>query len=163
LESPVELGDATATGFNKILIMETTTTQSTAVRQNTGRLYFWLGVAAPIVGIGIFLVQFLVAHIFKTPWYLPIFGTAGVLLVILALARKRNIGRFAGLIVVCLLAGFEWFLVSGAAKLPEYKGPVAAGQPFPAFAATFADGSPFTQDSLHSDKNTALVFFRGRW
>jgi hypothetical protein len=140
-----------------------TTTQSPPARQSTGRLYFWLGLVAPFLGFGILLVQFLVAKIFKTPWYLPVFGTAGVLLVVLALVRKRSIWRIAGLVVVCLLAFGEWFLVAGGLKLPSYTGPVAAGTAFPAFSTARADGTAFTQDSLRSDKNTALVFFRGRW
>jgi hypothetical protein len=142
--------------------METTTTQPTQVRQSTGRLYLWLGVAAPFIGVAVYAVQ-LYYRILKMPWYLPIFGTVGVLLVILALARRRSVWRFGGLVLVGLLAAFQWFFVSGGLKLPAYTGPVAAGNPFPAFTATFADASPFTQDSFRGDKNTALVFFRGRW
>jgi peroxiredoxin len=48
-------------------------------------------------------------------------------------------------------------------RLPLYKGPVAMGRPFPAFATVRADGSPFTQRDLQGDKNSVLVFFRGRW
>jgi len=141
--------------------METTTTQTAQVRQSTGRFYLWLGIAAPFIGVLIYVVQ-LQNRILKLPWYLPIFGTAGVLLVILALTRKRTIWRFGGLVLVGLLAAFQWFFVSGGLKLPAYTGPVADGNAFPAFTATFADATPFTQDSFR-DKNTALVFFRGRW
>jgi hypothetical protein len=96
------------------------------------------------------------------PWYLPVFGTAGAALIIYALVRKTNVWRIAGLIIACLVAFVEWFIVSGGLSLPSYTGPVAAGHPFPAFNATFADGGTFTADSLKG-KNTALVFFRGRW
>jgi peroxiredoxin len=46
---------------------------------------------------------------------------------------------------------------------PAYTGPAQAGQPFPQFTATRADGEPFTEDHLSGRKNTVLVFFRGRW
>jgi peroxiredoxin len=46
--------------------------------------------------------------------------------------------------------------------LPPYTGPVKAGQPFPEFATTLADGSSFTQNDLKGEQNTALFFFNGR-
>jgi hypothetical protein len=141
--------------------MATTTSQSTEVRQRTGRLYFWIGLAVPFLGLVLYILQFQ-ARILKMPWYLPVFGTAGVALIIFALVRKTNVWRIAGLILACLVAFLEWFFVAGGLSLPAYTGPIAAGSPFPAFSATFADGSPFTQDSFKG-KNTALVFFRGRW
>jgi len=48
-------------------------------------------------------------------------------------------------------------------KLPAYSGPLAVGQPFPAFTSSLADGTPFDQSKLASEQTTALVFFRGRW
>ena len=65
-------------------------------------------------------------------------------------------------LVVLALAGFQWtflFLV----RLPEYTGPVAVGQPFPAFTTQRADGTSFTQRDLAGEQNNVLVFFRGRW
>ena len=47
-------------------------------------------------------------------------------------------------------------------RLPEYEGPLV-GQPFPAFATVLADGTSFTKQQLPGDKDTVLVFFRGRW
>jgi peroxiredoxin len=48
-------------------------------------------------------------------------------------------------------------------QLPEYSGPVAAGQPFPAFTTRQADGAMFTRDDLKGNRDNVLVFFRGRW
>ena len=138
-----------------------TTTQTPTTRQSKGRLYLWLGLAAPFIGIAMYALQ-LYNHVLKMPWYLPVFGTIGLLLVVLALFKKRNIGRFIALGLVILVAGLEWVVVSSALALPAYTGPVAAGKPFPAFTATLADGSPFTPDSFRGH-DTALVFFRGRW
>jgi hypothetical protein len=143
--------------------METTTTQAVQVGQNTRRAYLWIGIAAPFVGIGVYLVQVFALKMLTMPWYLPGFGTAGVALVGFALVRKRNVWRIAGLVLVGSLAFIQWFFVSGGFALPKYNGPVAAGIPFPAFAAKFSDGQDFTQDNFRKDKNTALIFFRGGW
>jgi len=141
--------------------METTTTQAPPVRQKTGRLYFWIGLVLPFAGIAAYILQFQ-ARVLKMPWYLPAFGTLGVVFIVLALLRKRNIWRIGGLILTSLLAFVQWFVVAGGLRLPAYSGPVVAGQAIPSFVATFSDGKPFTPESLRGDKNTALVFFRGR-
>src|SRR5438552_3542900 len=120
-----------------------TITPATEVRPSTGRMYLWLGIAAPFIGIAIYFVQFYL-RILKLPWYLPLFGTAGVAFMMLALVHGRTAWRYASLALVALLASVQWFFVAGGLGLPAYKGPVAAGNSFPAFNARFYDGSPFT-------------------
>ena len=46
---------------------------------------------------------------------------------------------------------------------PPYAGPAKMGEKLPAFTATLADGSPFTNSNLQEGKPTVLVFFRGHW
>ena len=48
-------------------------------------------------------------------------------------------------------------------RLPPYAGPIAVGQPFPAFETTRANGASFGQRDLAGDKKNVLIFFRGRW
>jgi hypothetical protein len=84
------------------------------------------------------------------------------LLLLVSIWRRRSVWRLLAVALVVFLAAFEWHLMYSV-KLPAYTGPVTAGHPFPGFSATLADGTPFTQEELKSDKNTALVFFRGRW
>jgi hypothetical protein len=95
------------------------------------------------------------------PWYLPILGTLGTILMVVALARGRSIWRILGVGLLGLLAVGEWFL--STSKLPAYTGPLKAGQPFPAFTTTLADGSPFSESSLKGEYKTVMVFFRGHW
>jgi hypothetical protein len=140
--------------------MATATTPESAVRAKTGRLYFWLGLAAPFIGIGIYAGQ-LALGVLKLPWYMPVLGTIGLALLVWAVVQKRSAWRIGTLVLVALLASLQWFMAVGL-RLPAYTGPVAAGKPFPAFATVFADGKPFTPDSFQG-KDTALVFFRGHW
>jgi hypothetical protein len=98
-----------------------------------------------------------------TPWYAPTLATLGMILVLMALARRPGIFRVLALVVVAGLAGFEWWFLLGESRLPAYTGPVAVGHSFPAFTAKRADGTPFTRANLESDRATALVFFRGHW
>jgi hypothetical protein len=83
--------------------------------------------------------------------------------VLLALLRRWTIWRIAALILCGLLAGAQWYFLLSLTKVPAYSGPVSTDAYFPAFSTMLADGSPFNQDSLRSEQNTALVFFRGRW
>jgi hypothetical protein len=97
-----------------------------------------------------------------TPWYLPFTATLGVVLIVVALWRRRSVWRVIALLLVLLLAGAEWaFLLT--TRLPVYTGPVAVDQPFPAFETKRAEGQPFTQQDLQGNENNVLVFFRGRW
>jgi hypothetical protein len=137
------------------------TTSLAAKRQYPGRLYLLLGVAIAFFGVVAYAVQFSMQRL-TMPWYMPIAATLGVVLVIASLSQALSVWRVLGLLVVAGLAGFEWWMLLGM-RLPEYNGPVAQGQAFPAFKTARADGSEFTERDLEGDKNNVLVFFRGRW
>jgi hypothetical protein len=100
--------------------------------------------------------------ILTVPWYTPILGTLGALLLIVALLQSWSWWRILALLVFGLLVAGEWYFLLVFTRTPAYTGPIA-GQTFPAFTAKLADGSTFTQDSLRGNQNTVLVFFRGRW
>jgi hypothetical protein len=133
-----------------------------ASRAHPGRIYLTLGVLVPLAGMAIYALR-LRAFDVSTPWYAPILATVGVLLVAAALAQSRSLWRWMALVFVTLVAGGEW--VSGLVLLraPDYTGPAKKGEPFPDFTTTLADGSTFDQDRLKGDRNTVMVFFRGRW
>jgi hypothetical protein len=79
------------------------------------------------------------------------------------LYRARSAWRIAALGLLLLVAGAESALLLGT-RLPAYTGTsVAAGEPFPEFTTAKADGSPFTRRDLVGDRDTVMVFFRGRW
>jgi cytochrome oxidase Cu insertion factor (SCO1/SenC/PrrC family) len=120
-----------------------------------------LGPALAVLGIVGFVVQMSQQRLWA-PWYMPALATLGVVLVAVSLWQRRTVWRILALVVVVLLAGAEWAMLY-AMRLPPYTGPVAVGRPFPAFATTRADGTPFTQHDLEGDQSTVLVFFRGRW
>src|SRR5262245_25844735 len=131
------------------------------VRRSAGRLFLALGLVVAALGVIGYVVQFSMQRLI-TPWYLPLAATLGVVCVLVALWRRRTVWRVLALLLLVLLAAAEWAFLQEA-RLPAYTGPVAVGQPFPAFTTTRADGTPFTQRDLEGDRNTVLVFFRGRW
>jgi hypothetical protein len=102
------------------------------------------------------------AKILITPWYVPVLGTLGVALIVVALTRSRSIWRWTAVVIVTLFVVFQWYVLF-AMRTPAYTGPVKDGEPFPAFATTLADGSAFTHNDLKGDQNTVMVFFRGHW
>jgi hypothetical protein len=138
-----------------------TTSSSAAPTGSAGRVSLWLALALAALGLVGYVAQ-LSARQLSAPWYLPISGTAGVVFLGLALRRRRTVWRWIALPILLLLTGGEWILLLGA-RLPPYTGPVAADKPFPVFATTRADGTPFTQSDLVGTQNDAMVFFRGRW
>jgi hypothetical protein len=137
----------------------TTTATPVATGRSLGRGYFWLGLAAPVLGLALFFGLFSLKILF-TPWYAPALATLGVVLLIISVARRRTIARIIGLVLITVLAGFEWFVV--LQRLPDYKGP-AVGDPMPAFTAMQAKGGTFTDADLRDGSRRAMVFFRGRW
>jgi hypothetical protein len=137
------------------------TTSAPIPRRFPGRLFLALGLCLPILGILGYIAQ-LWAQRLTAPWYMPIAATLGVVLIAVALWQARSVWRILALLLVVLIAGAEWALMLEM-RLPAYTGPVAAGQPFPEFAAQRADGAPFTQRDLEGDQKTVMVFFRGRW
>lgn len=102
------------------------------------------------------------AHHLKSPWYLPYATTLGVAFVAMSLWQVRTVWRVLALLLVLVVAAGAWMLILGT-RLPPYTGPVAVGRPFPAFQTARADGTPFTESDLKGDKNSVMVFFRGRW
>jgi hypothetical protein len=140
----------------------TTSPLAAGARRFPGRLYLWLGIGLVVLGPVLYMVQ-LRAKLLNAPWYAPALATAGGALVLFALLRRVTAWRIAALALCGLLASAEWYFLVSLSKLPAYTGPVTAGASFPTFSTTLADGSTFNQDSLRSEQNTALVFFRGRW
>jgi hypothetical protein len=130
--------------------------------RHPGRSLLLLGALVAIAGPVLGIVLMFVAKILITPWYMPLLGTLGVALIVLALMRSRSIWRWTALVIFTLFVGFQWWALLGM-RTPAYTGPVKDGQPFPVFATTLADGSTFTQTDLQGDQNTVVVFFRGHW
>jgi len=137
-----------------------TTSAADAPRRSSGRLFLVLGLV--LAALGALGYAALIAARRPTTWSLPASATLAAALLVVALWRKRSVWRVLALVVVALLAAAEWgFFLK--VRLPSYTGPVAAGEPFPAFTTTRADGTPFTQRELEGERNHVLVFFRGRW
>jgi hypothetical protein len=130
---------------------------------NTGRRILWLGIACPVLGLGLYAAQLMAAGRTDTPWYLPALATVGVGLVLLALARRVTVWRGIAFVLVAAMAALQWWFVLGYTHLPPYTGPLAAGEAFPDFVAKRAEGTPFTRADLAGGPPTALVFFRGHW
>jgi cytochrome oxidase Cu insertion factor (SCO1/SenC/PrrC family) len=121
-----------------------------------------MGLLLALAGPATYAAIIIAAHRLPMPWFLPISATLGAILIVASLWQARRVGRILALVVVLLLAGAEWMFVL-ATRLPAYTGPVAIGQPFPAFSSTRADGTTFTDDDLRDGQTNVLVFFRGRW
>ncbi len=115
-----------------------------------------------LLGPALYLLQ-LQAKILITPWYLLGVLAVGVALLFLAVLRKPNVWRITLFLLGGLFAGLQVFFLVTLTMVPAYTGPVVAHATFPSFSATRADGSVFNLDSLRGPRNTALVFFRGRW
>jgi hypothetical protein len=126
-----------------------------------GRSLVALGLALPLLAVTAYAAQ-LSTYRMTTPWYLPVAATLGVVLVAAALWQARTIWRWLALLPVLLMCAAAWLFVLGT-RLPAYTGPVAAGEPFPAFTTARADGTRFTERDLTGDADNVLVFFRGRW
>src|SRR5947209_17078986 len=127
-----------------IAIMDNSPTPLVVAPKPSGRATLWLAVVAAFLGPALYMAQ-LNAGRLTVPWYLPGLGTVGFLLALSAFGRVRGFGRALLVGLLGLMACGEWFMIVKLSKLPPYSGPVAVGQPFPAFATTWADSSPFTQ------------------
>jgi hypothetical protein len=121
-----------------------------------------LGVLAALAGPAIYVYQVNAKNL-SAPWYVPLLATVGLAFVVFALFRYSSIWRWAAAVLVGLIAAGEWAIMLVLLAAPAYTGPAKTGQPFPEFATALADGSTFDDKSLKGDKNTAMVFFRGRW
>jgi hypothetical protein len=132
-----------------------------APQQSRGRLFLLLGLALALLGVVTYVVQTARGRLLN-PWYLPVLAALGAILVVVSLVARRTACRVVALAALMLLAGAEWAVLH-ALRLPPYTGPITVGQPFPAFETTRADGTPFAQADLAGDRNSVVVFFRGRW
>ena len=130
-------------------------------RGQSDRLLVVLGAGLAVLGVAAYVVQMSLQSL-MAPWYMPILGFFGLVLIVTSLVWRRTVWRIFGMLAVALLLAAEvaFFL---AMRLPPYAGPIAVGQPFPAFATRRADGAAFTQRDFLGDRNSVLVFFRGRW
>jgi hypothetical protein len=139
------------------------TTSSPAIvsQRSQGRLLLVLGLLLAALGVVGYVVQ-LKAQRLSAPWYMPVAATVGLFLIVLSLWQRRTVWRVLSLLLVALTAAATWFFMLGL-RLPAYAGPVAVGQPFPAFATSRADGTSFHQHDLKGEQSSVLVFFRGRW
>ena len=142
--------------------MSTFATKPTPAALRPGRGLLLLGILLALVSIAAYVAQ-VSAHILFTPWYMPAAVTIGAALIAVAISKQRTKTRWTALVVIGGLAGLQWVAFLWLFATPAYAGPVKVGQPFPPFATTLADGSAFTRDNLKSDKNSILLFFRGRW
>ena len=142
--------------------MATLVTLPSVDQRSRGRAYFWAGIFVCLLGVVVALAQFWLKHL-AVPWYSPILATLGAFLLLVAASRRRSIPRVIALVLVAAFAGLQWYFLAVLMKLPDYEGPARAGQPFPVFHSTFADGRPFTEADLRDGSRHVLVVFRGRW
>ena len=138
-----------------------TSSDRSAEHHFRGRLFLLLGLGCAVLGILAYVVQIGLERL-SSPWYMPALGVLGVVSVGMSLRQKPTVWRVSALIVVALFAAAECGLLF-AFRLPPYTGPIVLGRPFPAFETARADGRPFLQADLAGDRNSVLVFFRGRW
>jgi hypothetical protein len=141
--------------------MTATVAEPETSRRSSGVVFLALGLLLPVLGIAGYAAQLSQQHL-TTPWYMPIAATLGAVLVAVSMWKSPGILRGIALLLVVVIASGEWALLMKL-RLPQYKGPIAAGKPFPAFTTMRADGSSFTQRDLEGPKDHVLVFFRGRW
>src|SRR5262245_45632303 len=143
--------------------MSIVATPPATTTRTTGRLWFWLGLAATVLGIAGYWVQFLVfKQLGSTPWYAAVLATLGAALMLVSIGKRRTVPRMLGLVLLTLVAGFVWFFLLSVTKLPQYTGP-GAGEKLAPFQAALTSGEPFTNAELANGSPTVLVFFRGRW
>ncbi len=143
--------------------MATETTVPSVVDRSAGRRPFWWGITFSLLAVLLCVIQYAVAKVLKTPWYLPALTTVGVVLLFLSVTQRRSVTRILALVLVLLLAGFEWFMVAWVSRLPEYTGPAQVDSKMPAFRTALADGRSFTDSDLADGTPTVMTFFRGRW
>lgn len=123
---------------------------------------FLVGVACFVLGPLIYAVQMRAGSL-VVPWHWPALATLGALCMAASARRRPGVWRIAGLAVFSILCGLEWFFFGVATRTPAYAGPAQVGTKLPAFAATYADGRPFTNKTLADGNRSVVLFFRGRW
>jgi hypothetical protein len=130
--------------------------------KSLGRPLLWVGIGVSLAGIVVYMLQLMI-HVLKTPWYVPIVGAAGAVMIFASFLRRPTVTRAVVLALFVALTALEWWFIGIYVNLGPYSGPVAVGKPFPPFSAERGDGTPFTQANLKSDQRTVIVFFRGWW
>lgn len=123
---------------------------------------FLAGFLVILLGPIIYVIQFQMGRL-TTPWYAPILGTLGVVLMTVALWRRRIVLLKIAYLFFVLFCGFEWFMILEGTRIPQYVGPAQPGIALPAFTATCADGKPISNLDLQNGKPSILLFFRGHW
>jgi hypothetical protein len=121
-----------------------------------------MGITVALFGLLVYGLQFALKQLF-VPWYTPLLGTVGFLMVLVACWRRPTVVRFLGLGFLTLLCAGEWYFLLVLSPLPAYTGPAQVGQVVPSFTTQRADGQPFTEKDLQQGKPAVLLFFRGRW
>ena len=157
LLSGLTLREKPITGYNVGMSLPS----ATLPRRRPGRLLLGLGLGVAVAAVVAYALQ-VMAHRLATPWYLVYATTAAVALVAVSLWQARSVWRVLALLLVAVVAGGAWTFVLGT-RLPPYAGPVTVGRQLPAFQTVRADGTPFTDRDLQGDKDSVMVFFRGRW
>jgi hypothetical protein len=142
--------------------MAATSSPAPPIDRRAGRGLLWAGVLLAVAAIGLTIFQIRL-QVLIVPWYLPGLTTVAVLFVLWSLTRRVGVVRIIVLVLLVALAGFEWFAIAVASKLPEYKGPAQAGKALPPFTTTLADGSTLSDADLQDGKRRVMTFFRGRW
>jgi hypothetical protein len=141
--------------------MEETIVQAPPKR-SSGRLLFTIGLLLPVIAIAAYMALFSLNHL-GTPWYVPILTTVAVAVIAGSIWVRRSWVRILSLVLIGLMAGFEWFFVLVATRLPPYAGPVTVGQPLPAFAVLRPDGSGFTDKDCRTGNPMVIDLYRGHW
>ena len=131
-------------------------------RRYPGRLFLWLGLLAAVAGPVIYTLQVLSKSLLA-PWYVPVLATLGALLIAWSLVLSRTLWRWGAVGLATLFAGLIWLMMLVGFATPPYNGTVTVGQAFPSFETKLAGGGSFQQGDLRGDKDTILLFFRGRW
>lgn len=142
--------------------MATAQSTPTAAKTAPGRGFFWVGLGLFLLGLALPIGQ-MAMKILGVPWYSPALASVAAILLLIAVLRRRNVGRIVAFCLVSAFAGFQWYFLASMMRLPEYDGPAQVGKSLPPFSAVFADGKPFTEKSLADGTKRALIFFRGRW
>jgi len=123
---------------------------------------FLVGVACFVLGPVIYLVQVRAGSL-GIPWCWPGLATVGVVCMAGSARRRPGVWRVGGLAVFSVVCGLLWYFFGVVARNPAYDGPARVGTRLPVFAATYADGRPFSDEALEDGTRSVLIFFRGRW
>jgi hypothetical protein len=136
--------------------------KSAVVDRSRHWLLLLAGILLFCIGPAVYVVQFRLKNL-AAPWYVPILGSSGAVLMIASVWRRWGVLRTVVAALFALLCAFEWFAFLVATRNPVYAGPAQPGARVPGFTTTLADGQRFTEKDLEKGTSTVLVFYRGRW